>query len=326
MSSNKDFVVDAVITWVDGNDPLHKSKMQNYLKDKNTLENKALRMRFDQVNEIEFAVKSIVKYAKFIRNIFIVTDNQTPNFLKDKEKAKKEFPNVFIVDHKTIFEGYEEYLPTFNSLAIETMLYKIPDIADQFIYFNDDVFLANETKLEDFFINKKPILRGSWSLFYNDIWHKKIKLFFSKTLQKNKKTVYKHNLGLQKPAEFLNFTKFFFTPHIPAIIIKSSLAQFFISNKDLLIHNIKFKFRQPNQFVSHSLSNHLQIKKNNYIQKKSNQLTYFQNYKKPLWWIKYKLKKAENNKNTLFLCMQSLDQCPEDKLHYIKNWLKNKYD
>jgi hypothetical protein len=55
-------------------------------------------------------------------------------------------------------------------------------------------------------------------------------------------------------------------------------------------------------------------------------LVYFQNYKKPLWWIKLKLRKIENNKDMLFLCMQSLDQCPEDKLDFIKKWLSNKYD
>ena len=56
------------------------------------------------------------------------------------------------------------------------------------------------------------------------------------------------------------------------------------------------------------------------------QLGYFQNYKKPLWWIKFKLRKVENNKEILFLCMQSLDQCPEDKLDFIKKWLSNKYN
>jgi|TARA_R100000789_G_scaffold70785_1_gene66519 hypothetical protein len=326
MLRNKDFHVDAVITWVNGNDPKHKTKMQHYLDNKNIINNKSLRMRFDQVNEIEFAVKSILKYAKFVRNIFIVTDNQTPDFLKDKASASKNYPTVSIIDHKIIFKGYEEYLPTFNSLAIETMLYRIPGLADQFIYFNDDVFLANETQVEDFFKNQKPILRGKWNLFYEHIWHKKLKLFFKKITKKQKQSNYKHNKGLQKPAEFLNFKKYFFTPHIPATFLKPSLETFFENNKSILIDNIKSKFREPGQFVAHSLSNHLQIKSENYVHQKDNQLVYFQNYTKPLWWLRYKLSKVENNKNILFLCMQSLDQCPEDKLQFIKTWLHNKYD
>ncbi len=326
LNNNKDFEVDAVITWVNGNDSKHKSKMLQYLDDKDILNSKSLRMRFDQVNEIEFAVKSILKYAKFVRNIFIVTDNQTPNFLKDKAFAAKKYPTVSIIDHKTIFKGYEEYLPTFNSLAIETMLYRIPGLSNQFIYFNDDFFLANETNLDDFFIDKKPVLRGYWSLFYENIWHKKLKLFYNKNFKKNKKPVYKHNLGLQKPAELLNFSKYFFTPHVPVAIIKSDLENYFEDNKTYLIANIKSKFRESGQFVAHSLSNHLQIKNENYIHQKNNKLVYFQNYTKPLWWLRYKLSKVENNKNILFLCMQSLDQCPEDKLQFIKTWLHNKYD
>ena len=71
---------------------------------------------------------------------------------KDDKIAEKKYPTVSIVDHKDLFEEYSEYLPTFNSLSIETMLYRIPGLAEQFIYFNDDFFLANNTKLEDFFI------------------------------------------------------------------------------------------------------------------------------------------------------------------------------
>ena len=71
MSKNKDFMVDAVITWVNGNDPVHASKLQEYLEVKEDLGSKSLKMRYNQVNEIEFAVKSILKYAKFVRNILL---------------------------------------------------------------------------------------------------------------------------------------------------------------------------------------------------------------------------------------------------------------
>ena len=74
MQKNDNLVVDAVIAWVDGNDPKHRQKMENYIENKNSINSKAVRMRFDQVNEIEYAVKSILKYAKFVRNIYIVTE------------------------------------------------------------------------------------------------------------------------------------------------------------------------------------------------------------------------------------------------------------
>lgn len=326
MQGKNEIIVDAVITWVDGNDPKHKAKMAQFIDNQETINNKAVRMRYDQVNEIEFAVKSILKYAKFVRNIFIVTDNQTPDFLRNKEKVAIEYPNVFIVDHKIIFDGYHQYLPTFNSLSIETLLFKIPNLAKHFIYFNDDVFLTNKTNLEDFFKNGKPIIRGKWHTFYENIWYKKLNSWFKKNIKINKPEKYKHKKGLQKPAELLGFNNYYFTEHIPSVIRKSTLETFFNNNEVELISNIKHRFRKPSQFIMHSLANHIEIQSNTAILKKDYQLVYFQNYKKPLLWIKYKLKKAENDKNKLFLCLQSLDQCPEKKLSYFKNWLHQKYD
>ena len=326
MQESENLIIDAVITWVDGKDPIHKAKISNFLENKSSLDSKAVKMRFNQVNEIEFAVKSILKYAKFVRNIYIVTDNQTPGFLKDKEKASKEFPNVIVVDHKVIFEGNEGYLPVFNSISIETLLFKIPSLAEHFIYFNDDFFLQKDTKVADFFIEGKPIIRGYWCSFYDDIWHKKLKNMFSKIVNKKQKIVYKHRKGLQKSAEFLNFDKYFFTEHTPSAIRKSTLESFFSKNKTLLNSNIKHRFRDPNQFVMHSLANHLEIQSDTCFLKNDFQLVYFQNYKKPFWWLKNKLKRAEKDQNKLFLCMQSLDQCPSEKLIYLKKWLQNKYE
>jgi hypothetical protein len=326
MQENKNLIVDAVITWVDGNDPVHKAKMSNYIENKTSLHNKTVRMRYSQVNEIEFCVKSILKYAKFVRNIFIVTDNQTPDFLKDKEKAKKDYPTVFVIDHKTIFKGNDQYLPTFNSLSIETLLFKIPALAEHFVYFNDDFFIANKIKLSDLFVEGKPVIRGGWNQFYDNVWHKKLKKIFFKIINKKQNLTYKHRKGLQKPAEFLNFKHYFFTEHTPSAIRKSTLENFFNKNKNLMDANIQHRFREPSQFVMHSLANHIEIKAQTCTLKNDFQLIYFQNYKKPIWWIKSKLKKVHKDKNKLFLCMQSLGECPEVKLTYLKKWLSNKYN
>jgi len=58
----KDFKVDAVISWVDGNDEVYKAKILPYLKEKGDV-TKTLRSRYAQVDEIEYTVKSILKYA-----------------------------------------------------------------------------------------------------------------------------------------------------------------------------------------------------------------------------------------------------------------------
>ena len=327
IENNDDIVVDAVITWVDGNDAVHKAKMANYIENKSSLNNKSVRMRYDQVNEIEFAVKSILKNAKFVRNIFIVTDNQIPEFLKDTEKAKIDFPSVSIIDHKTIFEGYHQYLPTFNSMSIESLLYKIPSLSECFLYLNDDFFLTRETKKSDFFINGKPVLRGKWTSFYEDIWYKKIQYFIYNLIGKKEKL---NAFGFKKSQQLivkkLGFKKYVRLDHTITSLRKSTFKTYYQENLKMLESNIKHRFRNSNQYVPQSLANHLEIKNNTFVLKKDYQLVYFQNYKKPFFWIKYKLRKAVKDNNKLFLCLQSLDQCPDEKLSFIKKWLSNKYD
>lgn len=324
LQNESDIIVDAVITWVDGNDPVHRSKMETYVVDKNTINTKSVRMRYDQVNEIEFAVKSILKYAKFVRKIFIVTDNQTPEFLKDKELIKKKYSQVVVVDHKNIFKDYEQYLPIFNSLSIESMLFRIPDLAEHFIYFNDDFFIANNTTVGDFFRDGKPVIRGFWTKFYEDIWHKRIKSKYQE-LTNTKKLVYSHNRGLQMPAKWLGLKKYVHIDHTVAALRKSTFVDYFSENPQMLDRNIKHRFRHIEQYSIQSLANHLEIKNNSFTLIENYQLVYFQNYKKPFLWIKFKLNNIEKNTNKLFLCMQSLSQCPQEKLTYIKNWLQAKY-
>ena len=128
--------IDAVITWVDGNDPVLKKKRDAWLTEKHEdkSEDIAGPSRYSSSGELFFCVASILKFATFIRRIFIVTDGQDPhldNFLRMNFPDTKT--EIRIIDHTDIFKGYEQYLPTFNSLAIETMLYRIPDLSEYFI-------------------------------------------------------------------------------------------------------------------------------------------------------------------------------------------------
>ncbi|HCE55403.1 MAG TPA: hypothetical protein DER05_10585 [Lutibacter sp.] len=318
--TNVDFEIDAVIAWVDGNDEAHLNKMTHYVEDKSKLGNQQFRTRFDQVNEIEFSVKSILKYAPFVRNIFIVTDGQTPLFLKNH---REEYPKVKIVDHKEIFKGFESYAPTFNSVSIETMLYRIPNLAEHIIYFNDDVFLMRKIKVNDFFSNGFPVLRGKFKSFDSGIWYKVIHQKIVKLLGKTTKDKkYGYKKAQQNIAVKLGFRKYLRLDHTPAAIRKSTVKNYFEEHPEMIIHNIKHRFREPSQYMIQSLANHLEIQNKTCVIKNDYQLGYLQSYKKPLLWYKLKLKNFQKDPNTLFLCLQSLDQCPKHKLNYILNWLK----
>ncbi|WP_405569472.1 stealth family protein [Winogradskyella sp. Asnod2-B02-A] len=309
-NNSKNNPIDAVILWVDGNDENHKAKMLPYLEDKTKVNSEKFRTRYDQVNEIKFTIDSILKYAPYIRNIYIITDNQTPDFLKNS-KTEHTYKKVSIVDHKVIFKDYDDYLPTFNCRPIETCLYRIPDLAEHFIYFNDDFFLINETKPSDFFKDGLPILRGKWLKFDKDIFYKRFK-----------KPRVGHKSIQQNAARLAGFNKYYNFKHTPHPLRKSTFETYFEANEDVLIENIKHRFRKTSQFTPQGLANHLEIKNKTCYFKSDLQLMYFRSYKKPLYWYKFKLN--VKTKDKLFLGLQSLDRSPPHILNYILGWLEER--
>lgn len=83
-------------------------------------------------------------YAPWINKIFIVTDNQIPDWLDTNH------PKIRIIDHKEIMP--EECLPCFNSNAIETCIDNITELSEYFLYANDDMFFSSPVKPDDFLI------------------------------------------------------------------------------------------------------------------------------------------------------------------------------
>ena len=137
--------IDVVFTWVDNTDKAWQKKYEQY---KSNSRNAGLGQyatdsaRFDNHNELFYSVKAVKRYLPWVRNIYIITDNQIPTWLN---KVK----SVTVIDHTEIIDS--QYLPTFNSHVIEAFLYRIPNLSENFIYFNDDVFVARELPKEHFF-------------------------------------------------------------------------------------------------------------------------------------------------------------------------------
>src|SRR5210317_1267901 len=93
--------------------------------------------------------------------------------------------------------------------------------------------------------------------------------------------------------------------HTPAPLVKSTIANYFESHSEAFETNIKYRFRNENQFTIQGLVSHLHILKNKAILKKGLQLIYFGSYRKPLIWYIFVMNYATWNKSKLFLCLQS---------------------
>lgn len=147
--SNNNTPIDVVFTWVNHADEKWAKRCQ-IANDKNKWLMNDVGLyakdvaRFENHNELYYSVHSVIKNLDWVNNIFIVTDNQTPDWLEKINNNK-----IIIVDHKQIID--EQYLPTYNSHVIEANLNKIPNLSENFIYFNDDVFVARPLPKEHFF-------------------------------------------------------------------------------------------------------------------------------------------------------------------------------
>lgn len=318
--------VDAVIPWVNGNDEKWQEKINKHLENKIDFNKKKESSRFNSIGEIDIAIKSIIKYAPFFKNIYLVTDNQRPDsFNKLKELGKSSGINLEIIDHKLIFEGFEEFLPCFNSRSIESVLFKIPKLSEHYVIFNDDTFIMRETKIEDFFVNGYPVIRGKWMHFYENQTFKNLILNFLNQLgfSKNKKRSGNKKV-MQNSAQLVGCEKFIRRFHTPIPIRKSTQINFFNKN-NILENNIKHKFRHETQFIISSLTEHLEFKQNTFLFKRKTKLTYFRSYKNH-FIVKLKLFWFDINKNKTFITCQSLEQANTKSLNYILNWINKRIE
>ena len=307
--------IDAVITWVDGSDEDYKKKIENHLTTSTNYKKQYL-----QANEIEYCVKSILKFAPFVRRIFIVTDNQKPSFngLKDLIVSKK----VKVVDHKEIFKGYEKYLPTFNIRSIDAVLHRIEDLSEMFVYFNDDVFLINKIREEDWFVENKVVLMGKWAKSYSINPIKVLSGKFKKAFGLRPS----FNASQSKAANLSGFKKEYFKSyHTARPQIKSLIKEFYHKNPESLIDQIKYRFRHYNQFMPYSLCWHLLIKENRAIIKGVKELKEIQQTQnlnaKQLISI---LEKLDDTKEVKYLNIQDLNYASKDVFMIFDKWMRKK--
>ena len=137
--------IDFVITWVDGSDPVLQKKRQFYaLKQKED----ATVNRYRDWGTLRYWFRGVEKFAPWVDRIWLITDNQKPKWLKQNHSK------LTIVDHRDYIPP--EFLPTFNSNPIELNIHRIKGLSEQFVLFNDDMFLIRPIKPEFFFCNGLP--------------------------------------------------------------------------------------------------------------------------------------------------------------------------
>jgi hypothetical protein len=137
--------IDMVVLWVDMSDPVWAAKYT-----KHTGKKTAEWWRYSNNGELELCVASVMKHMPWIRTLYVITDNQTPDFISKYPKAK-------VIDHSEILgEGCAK--PTFNSNVIETYMHRIPGLSDVFLWGSDDCMVGQPSKRSDWFQDGVPVV------------------------------------------------------------------------------------------------------------------------------------------------------------------------
>lgn len=232
-------MVDAVITWVDGSDEKLRAKREKYLAaiNKRLLRNGAsAATRWHDNDELAYCIRLIRKNARWIGQIFLVTDQQVPHWLTPARAA--EF-GVAVVDHQVLFADAPECLPTFNSSSIEYALHNIPGLSEQFLYFNDDIFVIRPLHREAVFGPDFALARGA--VMWKNRTAASVASFLTGKIRE-RAGVIRYRGG---DANSLSATRVFRRAHAPYPLLRSRLQALFPPRR--IAEMARYRFRAKEQ-------------------------------------------------------------------------------
>lgn len=153
--------MDAVITYVNGLDPVWQQSFQKYVGVP------PVTKHFRDWGTLKYLLRGLERHLPFLRNVYLVVagESQVP--------AWADRDNLHIVLHEDIIP--HEFLPVFNSTAIEMFLHRIPGLDEEVLYFNDDFFPVADCRPEDFFENGKAFISFTRHLFAGNMYKKHVR-------------------------------------------------------------------------------------------------------------------------------------------------------
>ncbi len=306
--------IDAVVTWVDGRDPAHRQRLDAFLSERGAVRPvTAHATRFDSADEIEYCVASILRHAPWVRRIHVVTDRQVPALVRrlvDTPWAER----VRVVDHAEIFAGLEP----FNSRAIISLLWRIPDLAERFVYLNDDFMLLRPVGEQDFFRGDALVLRGRWRL--------QSAYSLTQSLERARKRDGADEASSrdaqEAAARLAGYRlRYFRLYHGPYSLRRSPLAAYFAAHPHRLQANVRDRLRESQQFKTESLAAHLALAGGNAVPDRGLRVTQLEPAAHGIDVLRQRMRHADAHPQQAFVCVQSLDMASEAVRGELLAWL-----
>lgn len=315
--------IDAVIAWVDGRDPQHAARLREHLAGIDGARPAAAHpTRFDDAGEIDWCVTSILRYAPWMRTIHVVTDRQTPALVA-RLRGTPFAERVRVVDHREIFAGYEDCLPTFNSRSISSLFWRIPGIADRHVYFNDDFLLLRPVQPSDFFRGGRVVVHGRWETQSHRHWLKRLAHRLESGRQAGQNPTESRAQDLS--ARVAGFERRCFRlEHCPYAMRAATLAGYFGAHPGLLRQTIAHRLRHAAQLRPESLAVHLELAQDAAVADTHLRLAQLKPAEQWFPRLRARLARADRDPRVAFACVQSLDLAPPRVREHLIDWLNRR--
>jgi len=308
--------IDVVLPWVDGSDPALAARRARYAQgDALTNEEVGGSSRYASVGEIRWCVASLLRFAPFVRKIFIVTDGQDPDL---GGMLRKYFPeragDVAVVDHSVIFRGREDALPTFNSNSIDTLIWNIPELSERFIYTNDDVMLVRPASPADFYPDGKVVC-----------YAKRLPAWFVRLLRRLQPHHVGYKASMLRALELMGGGDHILNlGHTPCAMLKSWYERWAAERPDMVALNLKDKFRSVDQFEVQEPF-YLDMERQGRLELISDleASMCFKRRDVP-GYVAKKLAAFEADQTRKFVCFNALNLCTPDELAAVSAWLNGR--
>ena len=142
--AEENYPIDFVVTWVDDNDETWKAEKEKFLCTSDNLTKKDnTNIRYRNWETLRFWFRAVEKFAPWVNKVYFISCGHVPEWLNTDCKK------IQVVKHDEYIP--KEYLPTFSSHTIENNIWRISDLSEHFVYFNDDIFLTRSVVPSDFF-------------------------------------------------------------------------------------------------------------------------------------------------------------------------------
>lgn len=271
-----DYPIDFVVTWVDGNDPAWQKERAEYFGDDELRTSGNGSCRYRDWASFRYWFRAVEAYAPWVRYVHLVTWGHVPAWLD------LECPKLKIVNHKDFMPS--EFLPTYNCNPLELNLFRIPELSEHFVYFNDDILLARPVTPADFFANGIPKHTGvavpwvnrdneiPYHLFFNGFGLANRKNNISECIRQHPEKFFSHVYGSMRKHNVEAFRNnglpgMYFT-HMGVPFCKSSMQRTWNKYKEECIQTCSYKIRDIHQ-ITHQIYSIEDILSGNFVPEKN---------------------------------------------------------